>query len=190
MCSCQHQPRTACPADGHPGRWPELAQVRVTGTPQPALAGPGADPGARKLAGLITRILIDYAALGAKRMDLRRAPLHVPSLLAQVQAAVAEAAQVKGLDVRRTWLRRVLQTGFLRRRHRCSSKVIMQLADNAIRIHDRAGDGQVDAPVRWTAAVCICSSRCKDTGVGITPEPGGSSSRPQQTGGRYRDPQA
>lgn len=146
----------------------ELARVRVAEPRSQRLLDQVLTQ-ARKLAGLITD-LIDYAALGAKRMDLRRAPLHVPSLLAQVQAAVAEAARVKGLAVRLDMAPEVLQTEFLGDARRLQ-QVIMQLADNAIKFTTQ---GQVtirvDAPRPMDGGNVHLRFQVQDTGVGIAPE--------------------
>lgn len=124
---------------------------------------------ARKLAALITD-LIDYAALGAKRMALRRSPMRVTPLMHNVQAGLGAAASAKGLALTLEIAPEVVQASFLGDARRLQ-QVLMQLADNAIKFTER---GQVvlrvQPPRLISAETAELHFEVADTGVGIAPE--------------------
>lgn len=122
----------------------------------------------RKLTALITD-LIDYAALGAKRMDLRQEPLHLAPLLGQVQALLGEAAAAKGLSLVVEMAPGLAQTPLLGDAQRLQ-QVLMQLTDNAIKF---TREGQVTLRVREPTPVgsdkVLLRVDVQDTGIGIDP---------------------
>jgi PAS domain S-box-containing protein len=123
---------------------------------------------ARKLTALITD-LIDYSALGAKRMELRRSPLVVAPLMQGVHAALDEAASAKGLALILEIAPEVAQTSFLGDARRLR-QVLMQLADNAIKFTTQGRVVlRVLAPRSLTAESVELHFEVEDTGVGIEP---------------------
>ena len=123
---------------------------------------------ARKLAALITG-LIDYAALGAKRMELRSSQLVVAPLMHGVQAALDEAASAKGLELILDIAPEVAQTSFLGDARRLN-QVLMQLADNAIKFTTQGRVVlRVLAPRSLDAESVELHFEVEDTGIGIEP---------------------
>ena len=124
---------------------------------------------ARKLTALITD-LIDYAALGAKRMQLKYSPFLLAPVLHNVQAALAEAAARKGLALTLEIPVAVAETPWLGDVRRLQ-QVLMQLADNAIKFTERGHVTiRVLAPIAEPGTDTVqLEFEIEDTGIGIEP---------------------
>ena len=123
---------------------------------------------ARKLTALITD-LIDYAALGARRMELRLSPLNVATLLHNVQTALGQAATAKGLALAVEVPPGLAQGTFLGDARRLQ-QVLLQLADNAIKFTERGHVTlRVLAPVSISPARVRLHFEVEDSGIGVDP---------------------
>lgn len=123
---------------------------------------------ARKLTALITD-LIDYAALGARRMELRQTPLQVDALMHQVRDAHAKAAADKGLVLVLEIAPAVTQLVVLGDARRLR-QVLAQLTDNAIKFTEKGRVVlRVRAPRGSASGTVALDFEVEDTGIGIEP---------------------